>query len=292
MEMNEKGMVAEAIGSMAITLLVWGTVAEAEARLARAEYQLLFAKTEKQNFKSEFLSFVGNKFNTSGLELPKITFVVPQNLKEATSSAFINNPLLKNVNLKKNIAFLEKDKQIALNRPSLDINFQLKHSESSSSNDYSSYGTTLTFKTPLFYKDSEKHLIFSLQDKYNSIIQEQKEIKRKIKLKVFTSFNNYRNSFINTKAAIKELEAAKLALRGVKKEEEVGMRTLLDVLDYEVDVVNAELNVLDSKCNEILQKFYLKHQIGTLDISDVIKEFKVKFPKENMNKLPSILSVQ
>ena len=31
MEMNEKGMVAEAIGSMAITLLVWGTVAEAEA---------------------------------------------------------------------------------------------------------------------------------------------------------------------------------------------------------------------------------------------------------------------
>ena len=31
MEMNEKGMVAEAIGSMAITLLVWGTVADAEA---------------------------------------------------------------------------------------------------------------------------------------------------------------------------------------------------------------------------------------------------------------------
>ena len=144
----------------------------------------------------------------------------------------------------------------------------------------------------MFYKESEKHLIFSLQDKYNSIIQEQKEIKRKIKLKVFTSFNNYKNSFINTQAAIKELKAAKLALRGVKKEEEFGMRTLLDVLDYEVDVVNAELNVLDSKCNEILQKFYLKHQIGTLDISDVIKEFKVKFPKENMNKLPSILSVQ
>ena len=28
MEMNEKGMVAEAIGSMAITLLVWGTISE------------------------------------------------------------------------------------------------------------------------------------------------------------------------------------------------------------------------------------------------------------------------
>jgi len=31
MEMNEKGMVAEAIGSMAITLLVWGTVAGTDA---------------------------------------------------------------------------------------------------------------------------------------------------------------------------------------------------------------------------------------------------------------------
>ena len=31
MEMNEKGMVAEAIGSMAITLLVWGTISAEEA---------------------------------------------------------------------------------------------------------------------------------------------------------------------------------------------------------------------------------------------------------------------
>ena len=28
MEMNEKGMVAEAIGSMAITLLVWGGISQ------------------------------------------------------------------------------------------------------------------------------------------------------------------------------------------------------------------------------------------------------------------------
>ena len=31
MEMNDKGMVAEAIGSMAITLLVWGTITENSA---------------------------------------------------------------------------------------------------------------------------------------------------------------------------------------------------------------------------------------------------------------------
>ncbi len=269
------------------------TVAEAEARLARAEYRLILAKTDRENYKSEFLSFTGDEFNISELKLPLVKFKLPSDLKEASLIAFANNPLIKNNHISKNIALLEKNKQIAANKPSLEIDFQLKHSETSSttnSNDYSSYGTMLTFKTPLFYKKSEKHLIFSLNDRYNSIIHEEKEVKRKIKLQVFIAYNKYKNSFSNTTAALKELNAAKLALRGVKKEEEFGMRTLLDVLDNEADVVNAEVNILESKCNEILQKFNLKYQLGTLDISDIVKEFKVIYPIVNQLKIPSIVN--
>ena len=59
--------------------------------------------------------------------------------------------------------------------------------------------------------------------------------------------------FLNTKAVVKEINAAKLALQGVKKEEEFGMRTLLDVLDNEVEVIDAEVNLLKSKSNEVLK---------------------------------------
>ena len=268
------------------------TVAEAEARLARSEYELVLAKTERENYKNEFFSIVGEDFNISRLELPVTKFSLPSTMDEAISLAFINNPMILNNQIKKNISLLERNKRISANRPSIDIDFQYKYSESSStasSNDYSSYGTVLTFKTPLFYNKSEKNLILSLDDKYKSIVQEEIEVHRNVKLKVSSSFNNHKNSFLNTKAALKELRAAKLALKGVQKEEEYGIRTLLEVLDNEVNVVNAEVNILKSKCNEILQKFNLKKEIGTLNISDIVKNFEVKYPSEKNFTVPSLI---
>ena len=269
------------------------TVAEAEARLARSEYELILAKTERENFKNEFLSIVGEGFNISGLKLPFTKFILPETMDEAIKLAFDNNPLILNNRIKKNISLLERNKSISVNKPSLEIDFQYKYSESSSSsssNDFSSYGTILTFKTPLFYNKSQKHLILSLNDKFRSIVQEEREVQRNVKLNVSSAFNNYKNSFLNTKAASKELKAAKLALKGVQKEEEYGIRTLLEVLDNEVNVVNAEVNILKSKCNEILQKFNLKTKIGTLVISDIVKNFRVKYPYEKDFKIPSLIA--
>ncbi len=268
------------------------TVAEAESRLARAEYQLILAKSERDNYKNEFLSIVGANFDTGNMNLPKIDLTLPISLNQATSQALQNNPKILNSKINKNTALLKQNKQISSNKPTLDIDFNLKNSESSSassSNDYSSYGTVLTFKTPLFYKQSEKHLILSLNDEYKSFLQEEKEILRKVKLEVSSAFNDYKNSFLNTKAVVKEINAAKLALQGVKKEEEFGMRTLLDVLDNEVEVIDAEVNLLKSKSNEVLKKFHLKLVIGTLRITDLIKDFKMNYPDKDSFKLPPII---
>ena len=268
------------------------TVAQAESRLARAEYQLILTKSERENYKNEFLSIVGNDFEIENLSLPKDDLRLPKNLNQAISLALKNNPLILNSKINKNTALLKQNKQIFLNKPTLDIDFNYKSSESSStssSNDFSSYGTVLKFKTPLFYKQSEKHLILSLNDEYNSHLQDEKEVIRKVKLNVSSAFNDYKNSFLNTIAVLKEIKAAKLALQGVKKEEEFGIRTLLDVLDNEVDVIDAEVNLLKSKSNEVLKKFNLKLAIGTLRISDVVKDFKIKYPEKDIFEIPSII---
>ena len=105
------------------------------------------------------------------MNLPKINLTLPISLNQATSQALQNNPKILNSKINKNTALLKQNKQISSNKPTLDIDFNLKNSESSSassSNDYSSYGTVLTFKTPLFYKQSEKQLILSLNDEYKS----------------------------------------------------------------------------------------------------------------------------
>ena len=241
------------------------TVSEAEARLARSEYELATSKTEQINYVNEFKSLIGEDFNLKKMNLPEFKYSLPKTIKEAESLALNSNLNILNITLAKKNAELLKAKQLASSYPSLDLDFYLKNSESdsnSSVNDYSSYGTILTFKSSLLRNKSETSLILSLDDDYNSILEEEKELTRVSKLKTLSLYNNYINSDFSVIAANKEYNASKLALDGVKKEEEFGLRTLLDVLDIEVDVMNSEVRLLKSKSDQLLNKYKLLIDIG------------------------------
>ena len=241
------------------------TVSEAEARLARSEYELATSKTEQINYVNEFKSLIGEDFNLKKMNLPEFKYSLPKTIKEAESLALNSNLNILNITLAKKNAELLKAKQLASSYPSLDLDFYLKNSESdsnSSVNDYSSYGTILTFKSSLLRNKSESSLILSLDNNYKSILEEQNELIRVSKLNTLSLFNKYKNSDFNVIAANKEYNASKLALNGVKKEEEFGLRTLLDVLDIEVDLMNSEVRLLKSKSDQLLNKYKLLIDIG------------------------------
>ena len=241
------------------------TVSEAEARLARSEYELATSKTEQLNHVNDFKSLIGEDFNFKKMKFPEFKYSLPKSIEEAESLSLNSNLRILNIKLTKKNAQLLKDKELASSYPSLDLDLYMKSSESdsnSSVNDYSSYGTTLTFKSSLFRNKSETSLILSLDDDYNSILEEEKELTRVSKLKTLSLFNNYINSDFSVIAANKEYKASKLALDGVKKEEEFGLRTLLDVLDIEVDVMNSEVRLLKSKSDQLLNKYKLLIDIG------------------------------
>ena len=236
------------------------TVSEAEARLARSEYELATSKTEQLNYMNELKSLIGKDFNVKKLKFPEFKYSLPISIKEAENLSLNSNLKIKNIKLKKRNSLLLKEKQLASSYPSLNLDLYVKSSESdsnSSVDDYSSYGTILTFKSSLFRNKSESSLILSLDDDYKSVLEEEKELTRVGKLKTLSLFNNYINSDFSVVAANKEYNASKLASNGVKKEEEFGLRTLLDVLDIEVDVMNSEVRLLKSKSDQLLNKYKL-----------------------------------
>jgi len=244
------------------------TVSEAEAKLARSEYDLSISKTEQLNYINEFKSLIGKDFDLKKLKFPEFKYSLPKSIKEAEKLSLKSNLKIANIFLTKKNAELSKDKQLASSYPSLDIDLYLKNSESdsnTSASDYSSYGTTLTFKSSLFRNKSESSLILSLDENYKSVLEEEKELIRVSKLNTLSLFNNYVNSDFNVIAADKEYNASKLALNGVRKEEEFGLRTLLDVLDREADVMDAEVRLLKSKSDQLLNKYKLLINIGKYD---------------------------
>ncbi len=241
------------------------TVSEAEARLARSEYELATSKTEQINYINEFKSLIGEDFNIKQLKFPEFNFSLPKSIKEAERLSLNSNLRILNIKLTKKNAQLLKEKQSASSYPSLDLDLYIKNSESDSSSsvyDYSSYGSILTFKSTLLRNKSEISLILSLDNDYKSLLEEEKELTRVSKLKTLSLFNNHINSDFSVIAAEKEYNASKLALNGVKKEEEFGLRTLLDVLDIEFDVMNSEVRLLKSKSDQLLNKYKLLIDIG------------------------------
>ncbi|HEY4831808.1 MAG TPA: TolC family protein [Waddliaceae bacterium] len=61
-----------------------------------------------------------------------------------------------------------------------------------------------------------------------------------------------------------QIKTAKVALDGVTKEESTGLRTVVDVLDAELEVLLAEVNLIDSERDRFIAELEMLHLLGQL----------------------------
>ncbi len=252
-------------------------VAESSAKLAKAKYDVILAEGNLNNSFSSFKSITKVKNIPINLNLPKINFYVPKTSKEIIKISKINNPSIAISKLTKSIAFKNIDLKKTDNRPSLKLEFELKDSQSSASSsslDYQSYGTFLTFSSPLFYNNSSKSALQKLDNIALASSMDLKEKYREVELSALSSLQSYKSSVAKTEASESEMKSSLLALDGIRKEAEYGIRTVLDVLDAEVNYLNASVNLITSQSDEIFNLFSIKAIIGNLSIQDIDKNYQ------------------
>jgi len=263
------------------------TLAEAQSKLAKAQYDLILSEGNLEKAISKFKSITKFKVVPNKFSLPNSNFTPPDTKNKTVKIALENNLDIIVAKLKKNIA----EKNVALkesdNRPTLNLEFFGKDSESSlntSSTDYQSYGVNLTFKTPLFYNSSSKASIKKLDNLSRASSVELSEKQRQVELSAISSYQNYKSAIAKTKASESEKKSSLLALNGIKKESEFGIRTILDVLDAEVDFLNASSNLIQSQADEIFSVYQIKSILGSLSIKDINNDLDVKYDLKQ-NKL-------
>ena len=256
------------------------TLAEAQSKLAKAQYDLILSEGNLEKAISKFKSITKFKVIPNKFSLPNSNFTPPDTKNKTVKIALENNldiivaKLKKNI-AKKNVALKESD-----NRPTLNLEVYGKDSESSlntSSTDYQSYGVNLTFKTPLFYNSSSKASIKKLDNLSKASSVELSEKQRQVELSAISSYQNYKSAIAKTKASESEKKSSLLALNGIKKESEFGIRTILDVLDAEVDFLNASYNLIQSQADEIFSVYQIKSILGSLSIKDINNDLDVKY---------------
>ena len=65
------------------------------------------------------------------------------------------------------------------------------------------------------------------------------------------------------------VNANRIALAGVREEERVGQRTLLDVLNAEQELLNAEVNLVTDQRNVVVASYTVLSTIGRLNAQDL-----------------------
>jgi outer membrane protein len=66
-----------------------------------------------------------------------------------------------------------------------------------------------------------------------------------------------------------QVEATEIALRGVREEEKVGQRTVLDVLDAEQDALNARVSLVTSQRDHVIAAYALLNAMGRLSSASI-----------------------
>ena len=267
-------------------------LAEAESKLAKANYDLILAEGNLKNAVSKFKSITKFKAVPNNLYLPSLNFKEPKTENETIKLSNKNNLSLNIAKL--NIALAEKNIKLYKTgkRPSLKLEFLLKDSQSSASNstsDYQSYGANITFSSPLFYNNSSKSSLRRLDKLYMASSLDLSEKYRKVELDAISSFQNYKNSIAKIIASESEKKSSLLALNGIKKEAEFGIRTVLEELDAEVEYLNASANLIKSEAEKVYNLLSIKAILGELTIkvidSEYIDNFNLKDKDLNFNIL-------
>ncbi len=241
-------------------------VAQAEARLSGAQAQLSAAQAQLAASRAAYERVVGAM--PEDPEAPEgLPELLPANLGDAAEAALSDNPQLVAARFQEEAARQQVRIARAALRPSLDLN--LSSSESRES-DFSGEGVgstdiTARVSIPLFtggLNGSRVRQALAAEDQARlqvTVAQRQ----------VIESVTNAWNNYLAAQAVIESSEQAvranEIAFEGVEQEAFVGLRTTLDVLDAEQELLNSRLELVSAQRDFVVAAYALLQATGRLD---------------------------
>jgi len=150
--------------------------------------------------------------------------------------------------------------------PSLDLNISAQNAWAPNTffDEYENYKMELNLKIPL-YQGGFKYS--SVRQKKKEALQQSKVLDYKIKnslKEVEILWIDYKSLVSQIRSIEATIAANEMALEGVKKENEVGSRTVLDVLDAEQDMLEEKVEIIKAKRDKLETYFELNAKMGKL----------------------------
>ena len=244
-------------------------VAQAESRVARAEADRTQAEGDLITSRVTFEREVGRV--PEALNSPPIPPGLPINREEAVEIAVRENFTLVQVKFQELAARYNIDEVSASLLPTVSLVAQAEQDYDTSGQDNEARSVTAEIQVsiPIYQQGIVYSQVREAKENANRVRLLVDDQRRDVVESAASAFEAYQTSIAQIDSLRAEVEASEVALEGVEQEATVGARTVLDVLDAEQELLDAQVDLVGAERNAIVAAYQLLSALGRLTAQDL-----------------------
>ena len=244
-------------------------VAQSDARLAAAQSDLTAAEGQLAISRSNFMQTVGRPAETLETE-PSVPAALPGDQDAVLGYALKQNPALISARENERAADYAIDDAVGALAPQVAVQGGYSYSQSS----YSSVlgagsvvhglGIGAQVTVPLYQGGAEESAIRQAKQLHTQAVLTVSDTDRQVRDAVSSAWNSYQAAEAAIASNQATAKADEIAFTGVSKEQQVGGRTILDVLNAQQELLNAQVAVVTSRRDAMVAAFQVLASAGNL----------------------------
>lgn len=240
-------------------------VSQARSRLSQAQADLIDAESELETVKATYVRITGQ--NLVGKPVyPKRDLDVPETVEDVTALSESNNRQILQAKFETRAAQdnIESVRGELLPQISAQSALQKVYKPTDFIDEQEQFSVGLNASIPLYQGGATRTRLREAKIRANQRAYEVADARDAAREEAIAAWEALKSSRAEIEARLVQVAAAKIAQEGVHIEADVGERTVLDKLNANQELLNAEVDLVEAKRNEIVAQFSLARSLGIL----------------------------
>ena len=245
-------------------------VAQAEARVAGAVSDLAFARSNLAASRANYRRIIGKAPGTLRYP-PSIARLLPKTLRKAIATARDRNPILlaASYNEKASRHAIEVARSNLLPDASLEAQYRRRYDPSAALDRQESVSVIGRLNVPLYQGGLVHSQVREAKQINSQRVLQIAEADRQVVEAVVSAWEQYAAALEQINSDRTQVEANRLAFKGVEQEALVGSRTTLDVLDAEQELLDSQVSLVGTRRDAVVAAYTLLSATGMLTARDL-----------------------
>ncbi len=259
-------------------------VSQAESRLARAVADRIQAQGNLTSSRAAYRQVIG--MPPGKLDVPELPGGLPSGEEEAIALSE-NNPTVSQANYLEQAARDGTDVVFGELLPTVSVVGQVGADDEVSNERLSSGSASIIAQVviPLYQAGGVESRVRESKQLTAQRRQQVDEARRQAIQGGTTAWQALETARAQIESFNAEVESTKTALDGVRQEQQVGLRTVLDVLDAQQEVLNAEVSLVTARRDTIVAAYQTLAAVGTLTAADLQLSVELYDPEKHYREV-------